>query len=135
MSLLLISYILVPIAFVLMLKDYKTVNWIWLGFLVAGIFIGVAPFIALAYLITNYVSKQKTPQQASNSVTYNADGSYTVYKTDAVLTAPSPGKLAFRIVGGIIAGLAMAFGLLIVGVILLFTLAPSVACGGSSKCY
>jgi hypothetical protein len=134
MNLLIFGYILVPIAFALMLKDYKSTNWLWLGFLIASSFIGVAPFVALAYLITNYSSKQKAPQQAS-SVRYSADGSYTVYTTEDVKTAPSPGKLAFRIVGGVIAGLAMAFGLLIVGVILLFTLAPSVACGGSSKCY
>jgi hypothetical protein len=42
----------------------------------------------------------------------------------------------FRVIGGVVAGAAMAFGLLIVAVIVLFMMAPSIACGGSSKgCY
>lgn len=143
MVLLLIGFLLVLMAFALMLKDYghnttsqqNQSNRIWLYFLVISVFIGIAPFVALAYLATRHLSKNETSQQRFSSVTYNADGTYTVYKTDEVKAAPSPGKLAFRIVGGVIAGLVMAFGLLIVGVLLLVTLAPSVACGGSSKCY
>lgn len=128
-----LSYILVPIAFVMMLKNYQTTNWLWLGFLLISLPIGVGPFIALAYLFASATGYQKDVSKSSK-ITYNADGSYTVYKAEDTKAAPSAGRLAFRIVGGLIAGATMAVGLIIVGAILLFTLAPSIACGGSSKC-
>lgn len=134
-----LGYALVPVAFVIMVREYRTTNWIWLGLLIGSLFLGIAPFMAIAYLGTAYFQSRKVPTnssaQAGSSVTYHPDGSYTVYKAVDPVTAPSPGRLAFRIIGGIIAGASMAFGLLVIGVILLFTLAPSVACGGSSKCY
>lgn len=133
MSLLIFGYILIPVALIVMFKNYQTVNWLWLGFLIISVFIGVAPFVAIAYLVTAYMAHNKP--KAANNVTYHPDGSYTVYKAEETKAAPSPGRMAFRIIGGILAGASIAFGLLIVGVILLFTLAPSVACGGSSKCY
>lgn len=121
-----------------MMRNYQHTNWIWLGLLVASIFIGIAPFVAAAYLFVTLSSSKKpktsTRTKTTTATTYNADGSYTVYKTEDTNVAPSAGQIAFRIVGGLIAGATLAFGLLIVGVILLFTLAPSVACGGSSKC-
>jgi hypothetical protein len=132
MSLLLLSYVLVPIAFVLMMKNYQATNWLWLGFLTVSVFIGIAPFVALAYLVTAFVLDKNNPKQGSSAstVTYHPDGSYTVYKVEDTKTAPSAGKLAFRIVGGLIAGAAICFGLLIVGLMLLVT----VSCGGNSKC-
>jgi hypothetical protein len=134
------GYILALVAFVFMMKNYKTANWLWLGMLVVGLFTGVAPFVAIAYLATmgregkSRGDKFLSPT-APTKVRYYPDGSYIAYQAEDTKSAPSAAKLAFRIVGGIIAGATIAFGLLIVGVILLFTLAPSVACGGSSKCY
>jgi hypothetical protein len=118
MSLLLLGYILVPIAFVVMLKNYKQSNWIWLGILIISIFLGVAPFVAAGYLVS-YLFLNKKGNGGSNSVSYSPDGSYTVYNPADTKAAPSTGKTAFKIIGGILAGLAITFGLLIVGVIIL----------------
>ena len=139
MNIVLLSYILVPIAFIFMIKDYKHSNWIWLPMMLGGLFLGIGPYIALAYLAMSY--KKQTPEKADASglqtksaITYHPDGSYTVYQVADTKNAPSAAKIAFRVVGGIIAGASIAVGLLFVGIILLFTLAPSIACGGSSKC-
>jgi hypothetical protein len=121
MSLLLISYILVPIALVLMFKNYKTMNWLWLAFLIGSIFIGVAPFVALAYLVTAYITRNKSKQSSTvsnSSVTYNPDGSYTVYKSEDTKKASSPGKVAFKVVGGVLAGLCVVGGMLFIGLII-----------------
>jgi hypothetical protein len=118
MSLLLLGYILVPIAFVVMLKNYKKSNWAWLGILIVSIFLGVAPFVAAGYL-ASYLFMNKQGSSSNNSVTYRPDGSYTVYNPTDTKTAPSTGKTAFKIIGGILAGLAITFGLLIVGVFIL----------------
>lgn len=138
MMFLLFGYVLVPVAFVMMVKNYETINWLWLAFLVLSLFIGIAPFVAIAYLVTATETNKNNKSSApaiNEAVTYRSDGSYIVYKAEDTSTALSPGKMAFRVIGGVIAGATIAFGLLFVGVILLFTLAPSVACGGSSKCY
>jgi hypothetical protein len=129
MNLLLLSYILVPIAFFVMLVNYRTTNWLWLGFLVLSTLIGVAPYMALAYLVSVFVlDKSKKP--TTKTTTYHPDGSYTVYKSEDTKSAPSPGKIAFRIIGGLIAGAAVCFGIYLIGIMLLV----SVSCAGSSKC-
>lgn len=134
MSLLLASYILVPVAFVVMMINYRPTNWLWLSFLIVSIFVGVAPFLALAYLATVYVldkdSPKAKPKESTKAITYHPDGSYTVYKSEDAKASASPMKIAFRVVGGIIAGVAICFGLLIVGLLLLV----SASCAGDSKC-
>jgi hypothetical protein len=133
MKLFFISYLLVPVAFIFMMKNYNSTNWIWLGILIASIFLGVAPFVAGGYLVTTLFFNKKSAV-ANSSVTYKPDGSYTVYAPNDSKSAPSAGKIAFRIVGGIIGGLAIAFGLLIVGILIwISTLPPSTYNGGGSK--
>jgi phage shock protein PspC (stress-responsive transcriptional regulator) len=117
MSLLLLAYILVPIAIVVMFKNYKKSNWAWLGILIVSIFLGIAPYVAAAYLATYLFTNKKS--KSNSGVTYSPDGSYTVYNPTDTKSAPSTGKTAFKIIGGILAGLAVTFGLLIVGVIIL----------------
>jgi hypothetical protein len=134
MSILVLFYLLVPVAFIVMIKNNKSTNRMWFALIIASLFIGIAPFVAAAYLFTAFKSSNES-NGTTSKIAYNADGSYTLYKVEDTNGAPSPGKTAFRIIGGLVAGLTIAFGLLFVGVILLFTLAPSVACGGSSKCY
>ncbi len=128
-----LSYIMVPIAFIVMMKNYRTTNWLWLGFLLASLLMGIAPFVALAYLLVTAYQNGKGPIiQPAAGVTYHTDGSYTMYKPTPAQAAPSPGKTAFKVVGGVIAGAAIAFGLLIIGFIILisYTIAT---CPPSSK--
>ena len=132
-ALIIITYVFIPIALIVMFKKYRSTNWLWLGFLIISVFIGIAGFVALAYLVTAALTHSESGV-ANQKVSYKPDGSYVVYQVADTMTAPSPGRTAFRIVGGILAGASIAFGLLFVGIILLFTLAPSVLCGGSSKC-
>lgn len=136
MNLAAFTYLLVPVAFLLMLKDYKKDSWIWLGMLVASGFLGIAQFVALVYIAVNFRKKheQSDDKTERQQVIYRPDGSYVTYTPESTKDSPSAGKVAFRIIGGIIAGGALVFGLLFIGIILLFTLAPSIACGGSSKC-
>jgi phage shock protein PspC (stress-responsive transcriptional regulator) len=130
-----LGYILAIVAFIMMMKNYRSTNWLWLGFLVASLFFGVALFVSLAYFITALTTNNSSGRPKNGTVVYSPDGSYTVYNANQA-QGPSPGRVAFRVVGGVIAGVAVSFGLLIVGIILLFTMAPDVACGGNSKgCY
>jgi hypothetical protein len=137
MDFLLTSYILVPIALAVMFRNYKPTNWLWAGFLIVSIFCGIAPFVAIAYLITFFFSTKPFDKNNKNTrvkgVTYHPDGSYTVYSSQATKSAPSTGKVAFRVIGGILAGLTMAFGLLLVGIVLLITIFPNLLCPGNSK--
>ena len=116
MILLLVSYILVPVAIGFMLKSQKQSDLIWFGILGVSFFLGVAPFVAIGYLAT-YLSSNKGNN--SSGITYYPDGSYTIYNSADTKNAPSAAKTAFKIIGGILAGLAITFGLLIVGVIIL----------------
>lgn len=128
-----ISYLLVPVAFIHLMKNYQSTNWIWLGVLIASLFIGVAPFVAGACLVTSLFIRQKN-STTTNSVTYKPDGSYTVYAPIDAKSAPSAGKTAFRVIGGVIGGLAIAFGLLIVGILIWISTMPSPTFnGGGSK--
>lgn len=133
MNLFFLSYLLVPVAFILMLKNYSKTNWIWLAILIVSIFLGVAPFIAGAYLVTSlFLSKKGS--SAPKPITFQLDGSYTAYAPTDPKTAPSAGKTAFRVVGGIIGGLAIAFGLLIVGILIwISSMPPPTVSGGGSK--
>lgn len=128
MGLLVLGYLLVPIALIYMVRNYKSTNWLWAGFLVASVFIGIAPFVAIAYLITLFLSSRSTKRKGDANAkvvkSYNTDGSYVVYDASSVKSAPSTGRVAFKMIGGIVAGITIAFGLLIVGIILLFTLFP-----------
>jgi vacuolar-type H+-ATPase subunit I/STV1 len=130
-------YLLIPVALFLTIKRHQQTDLIWLGFLIIGIFTGLAPFVAAAYLAVSSKASYNKQLAASrtSTVKYNADGTYTVYAASETENAVSPTKVAFRIIGGIIGGIVICFGLFVVGIVLLFTLAPSVACGGSSKCY
>jgi heme/copper-type cytochrome/quinol oxidase subunit 2 len=135
MNLLVFGYFLIPIALVVMFTAYRPVNWIWFCLLMISLFIGVAPFVAIVYLLVYFRSRKKQgdTSDANSRVTYHPDGSYTVYKAANTSSAPSAGKMAFRIVGGILAAASVLFGLLIVAFIIFVVLAPSSACGGSSK--
>ncbi len=138
MVLLGVFYLLVPIALIAMFTNYEQINWLWLLFMVIGFFMGIAPFVAGAYLFVSMRRGYKPKPSASlgqDHVEYHNDGSYTVYPAATPQEAYEPGRVAFRVIGGLLAGISIAGGLLFVGVILLFTLLPSVACGGSSKCY
>ena len=135
MAVFILAYLLVPIAYAVWLKNYQTSRMLWLILLSASIFLGISPLVAAVYLFVVYKESRNPQKTAKGTVAYGPDGSYTVYKVEDTMNAPSAGRTAFKIIGGLIAGLALSFGLLIVGMILLFTLAPSIACGGSSKCY
>ncbi len=118
-----------------MMKNYDKNNWLWLGLIAIGFLIGIAPLVAIAYLINAVWLEHKDAKQAPNgdSVTYHPDGSYTVYNMESTKSAPSPAKLAFRIVGGLIIGCVVAYGLFIVGIVVLFILtAPAFNSGSSS---
>ena len=88
MGLLVLGYLLVPIALIYMVRNYKSTNWLWAGFLVASIFIGIAPFVAIAYLITLFLSSRSTKRKGDANAkvvkSYNTDGSYVVYDASSV---------------------------------------------------
>jgi hypothetical protein len=133
MNLFFLSYLLVPVAFVLMMKNYSTTNWIWLTILIVSIFLGVAPFVAGAYLVTS-LSLNKKGSSVPKPITFKSDGSYTVYPPIDPKSVPSTGKTAFRVIGGIIGGLAIAFGLFIVGILIwISSMPPPTVSGGGSK--
>jgi hypothetical protein len=126
-----IGYVLIPIAFVFMLKNYKTKDWIWAILLVPSVFIGIGPFIALAYLVTLCYNEYRrhSNRPVVDRVVYNRDGSYTVYKADSVKSV-SPAQSVFKIIGWVIAGIFIVYGLLFVGLMIFM----SIACSGNSKC-
>jgi phage shock protein PspC (stress-responsive transcriptional regulator) len=127
---------LVPIALALMIKYYRTTNWLWLGFILFGLFMGVAPFIAAAYIFVTLTNVDDPKPSKITKVAYKPDGTYTLYEVEDTGANYQVSHTVFRVIGGVVAGAAMAFGLLIVAVIVLFMMAPSIACGGSSKgCY
>lgn len=116
------GYILIPVVFFLLLKFYRPINWLWLSLLVAGVFLNIAPLICIVYLLYFYYVRTHTIKAPAgvNAISYHNDGSYTVYKVEAADKAPSTGKVAFRVVGAILAGLCIMFGLLIVGLFIAF---------------
>jgi hypothetical protein len=130
LNLLLFFYILVPIAFIVMLKNYRTTNWMWLGFLLLGLPLGIAPYVAVAYLVSSLLLGKNKGKSTETKATYYPDGSYIIYKAEDTQSAPSAGKVAFRIIGGLVAGAALCFGLFIIGIMIFV----SVSCGGNSKC-
>ncbi len=125
-----LGYVLIPVAFFFMLKNYQRQNWIWAVLLAASIFIGIGPFIALAYIATLCYSQYKSHSNKQvDQVIYNRDGSYTVYKADSARSV-SPATAVFRIIGGVVAGIFIVYGLLFVGL----TIFISISCSGNSKC-
>ena len=69
-------------------------------------FLGVAPFVAGAYVVT-YLFYTKKKTATNSTVSYRPDGSYTVYAPADAKSAPSVGKTAFKVIGGILAGPAL----------------------------
>lgn len=132
------GYLLLPVAFIVMMVKYNKTNWLWLPLLIASIFIGIAPFVALVYLgnvlyLEHKSARGGTQTSSGTATTYHPDGSYTVYKADTTKNAPSPARLAFRIVGGLIAGGVVLYGLFIIGIIVLIALSSSPLNGGGGS--
>ena len=127
------GYIFVPIVLVLLFKNYRPTNWIWLVLLFVGFFMGIAPYIAIGYLISYFLIEKTEEKHENNKGTvtrYYPDGSYIMYRPDDTPANDSTGKLLFRIFGGLMAGVLLCVGLYIVGIMLFVT----VSCGGNSKC-
>ncbi len=124
------GYLLIPVALVVMIMRYRRDNWFWLALLVASLFVGVAPFVAIAYLVTAAWGDKEPRKRSTTSVTYYPDGSYTVYEANSPKTPRSPAKFAFQLVGGIVAGAVICFGLFVVGSLVFL----AIACSGNSKC-
>lgn len=114
------AYILIPIAFVLMLVKYKPINWLWLGFLIGSLFIGIAPYVALAYIFVFMLTKSNFNNK--KIIRYNSDGSYTVYPIGNSTRLSSLGKTVFQTIGSIVAGLALLFGLFIAFIIIVLVI-------------
>jgi len=118
-------YVFVITALVNMFKNYNKQNWAWLAIMIIGIPLGVAPFIAIAYLIV-FNRKNKNKLASTNKgVVYNQDGSYTVYKPEDTAQAPSTARVAFKVLIGIMFAAMISFGLLIVGFMILLASQPS----------
>ena len=118
-------YIFVIVALINMFKNYNKLNWAWLAIMIVGLFFGVAPFIAIAYLIVFNRKNKNNLASTNKKVVYSQDGSYTVYKPEDTAQAPSNARVAFKVLIGIIFAAMISFGLLIVGVIILFATKPS----------
>ena len=108
-------YITIPVAFVLLLApgNYRPTNWIWLVILIISLFLGIGPYIAIAYIIYA-LSTRKTIK--NSSVEYGPDGSYTKYGPGYTKSPPKTGEVALKVFGGILAGVCVAFGLLVIGI-------------------
>lgn len=99
--------------------------------------------VILAFIAYKVNADQEAKQTKQNQrIYYNPDGSYTVYPAgpvDGIRKPVSAGSVIFSVIKALFmvaVVFAVAYGLLIVGFILLIMVAPDVICGGNSKgCY
>ncbi len=113
------SYVLVIFALVLIFKKYTgKSSMTWLGILIVGIFAGIGPLIAIAYLLAALRNRNGKLEDSRPKVIYKPDGNYTVY-SDSEDTTSTTSKKVTRLVGGILAGIAITAGLFVVGIIIL----------------
>lgn len=122
-SITLVLYVFVVWALIRLFRNYDKQNWVWLAIMFVGLLFGVAPFIAIAYLLVTR-NKSRISATTNNGVVYNTDGSYAVYKAEDTSKAPSAGRVAFKILLSVIFAAMIACGLLIVGVFILIATAP-----------
>jgi hypothetical protein len=118
-------YVFVITALVNMFKNYNKQNWAWLAIMIISIPLGVAPFIAIAYLIVFNRKNKNNLASTNKGVVYNQDGSYIVYKPEDTAQAPSTARVAFKVLIGIIFATMISYGLLLVGIIILIATKPS----------
>lgn len=112
-------------ALIRMFMNFDNQSWLWLSALVVSLFLGCAPFVGIAYLVVSYGKSNKSIASSNNSkVVYNTDGSYVVYKSEDTSKAPSTGKVAFKVIVGVVSAALISTGLLIVGVVILLALKP-----------
>lgn len=143
-----LSYLVTAAAFITLLARYKQIKETrtWAALLIAGLFLGAGPIIAIFFFAINrniFTSNSITPVEASMSPNQVQDqpgyNQQTVAPAHVLEPVAAPNTTSKRvkttgtIIGSIVGVVLMVCGLLVVGVLLLAA-AAAASCANDPKC-